>query len=813
MGPKTKAKTEKFLLGHPDSALREEFLQAHNLGQDEVDILPWSGPLQLPTIEQVLKLYFYLKEVKGKFNSHVSKSEVVNKVAKQVVRYWTMAGFDTVKMFDVVKNITKEVDKYEMLVKDKTKNSEGKVAKREQFKEDIKKLLDIASQSLEETLSKSKLLGKDDDCTRYRQDKGYTRKTEDLAFLIDQRGERKMIMGVRDESFEKRVVSNKERKEKEKAGVGVSSTSQDSKSGDHQPSDEIEEVDADYNGNSQDDDFELASGKQFKKKNTVLIELPKDILNSPDVCSMLDRTATTSRIAVGVISSVIKAGKIAGKDADLSHFTLSRSSLERKRVNNRSLVMEQVMEEFKEKKPEHAALHWDGKLIKNVTGVLQEHESILVSGAPYFVEGKLLSVTKLEDEDGNPTSTGEAQAQAVLEEIERWGLRDNVKALVFDTTASNSGVKKGATVRLMKELGRPVLFLACRHHVCELIAKSCWYALFEEDLGPENKFFSQIKNDWSSIEADSESDILTLDQDLDGRDEALKFCRELLKKKNKRNEAFIRDDYRELCELCMIMLGETPPSGKIVWRKPGACHKARFMAFGIYSLKALAFARQLNVDEETVECLKQFCAFLTTIYIPHFLASSVGVDAAVNDLNLHHKLSNLRSSHAQIADAALVVLRRHGWYLTPEVVIFSLFSDKISEDEKSRISCKLLTLRSSKPESYKLQKPKFPNIDNQTKLFDLITPESFKFFDILGLEFDWLATSPDKWEENESFKVAKNFVRTVKVVNDTAERGVKIAEDNATILTKDDAMRSMILQGVENNRSKYPDFKKITLNN
>ena len=46
---------------------------------------------------------------------------------------------------------------------------------------------------------------------------------------------------------------------------------------------------------------------------------------------------------------------------------------------------------------------------------------------PTFLEGKLLSVTKLEDEDGNPTSTGEAQAQAVLEEIERWELWDTEK--------------------------------------------------------------------------------------------------------------------------------------------------------------------------------------------------------------------------------------------------------------------------------------------------------------------------------------------------------------------------------------------------
>ena len=68
-----------------------------------------------------------------------------------------------------------------------------------------------------------------------------------------------------------------------------------------------------------------------------------------------------------------------------------------------------------------------------MTGTLQEQESILVSGAPHFIEGKLLSVSKLEDEKGNPTSTGEAQAAAVMEQLEVWGLKDNVKAFVFDT--------------------------------------------------------------------------------------------------------------------------------------------------------------------------------------------------------------------------------------------------------------------------------------------------------------------------------------------------------------------------------------------
>ena len=86
--------------------------------------------------------------------------------------------------------------------------------------------------------------------------------------------------------------------------------------------------------------------------------------------------------------------------------------------------------------------------------------------------------------------------------------------LARSLTASNSGVRKGATVRLMQGLGIPVFFLACRHHVSELMAKACWYAIFEADLSPDNQFFCVVKNDWKNFDTSSEAVIVTLDEDL-----------------------------------------------------------------------------------------------------------------------------------------------------------------------------------------------------------------------------------------------------------------------------------------------------------
>ena len=56
----------------------------------------------------------------------------------------------------------------------------------------------------------------------------------------------------------------------------------------------------------------------------------------------------------------------------------------------------------------------------------------------------------------------------------------------------------------------------------------------------------------------------------------------------------------------------------------------------------------------------------------------------------------------------------------------------------------------------------------------------------------------------------RTFVETVKVVNDPAERGVKMIEDFMNTV-KDEKQRQELLQVVENNRKKLASFKKSSL--
>ena len=168
-----------------------------------------------------------------------------------------------------------------------------------------------------------------------------------------------------------------------------------------------------------------------------------------------------------------------------------------------------------------------------------------------------------------------------------------------------------------------------------------------------------------------------------------------------------------------------------------------------------------------------------------------------------------------IRDAALKTLERHLWYLSDLTVPMALFSDKVDLDTKARMAAKLLALKKKKKKNttaQKLRKPKFPKIGPKTELYDLVTEESLEFFSIIKVDYNWLEQPVDSWKDNEDYKTAREFVHTVKTTNDLAERAIKTATDYSQILTKDEDTRRRIIQGVEDCRRTYPDFKKSTLN-
>ena len=122
------------------------------------------------------------------------------------------------------------------------------------------------------------------------------------------------------------------------------------------------------------------------------MEVPRDMFGSPELTSILDRTQISSRKAVGLAASILKT---AG--ADLRDFNISRRKVHTERDECRKVLATEAIKLFIASKPEHAAVHWDSKLIDDALGTKKERLAILVSGAPNYIEGKLLGVPSLED--------------------------------------------------------------------------------------------------------------------------------------------------------------------------------------------------------------------------------------------------------------------------------------------------------------------------------------------------------------------------------------------------------------------------------
>ena len=57
----------------------------------------------------------------------------------------------------------------------------------------------------------------------------------------------------------------------------------------------------------------------------------------------------------------------------------------------------------------------------------------------------------------------------------------------------------------------------------------------------------------------------------------------------------------------------------------------------------------------------------------------------------------------------------------------------------------------------------------------------------------------------------RGFARTVKLVNDVAERGVKMADDYSNCLTNDSEERKKLVMVVQNHRRAYPKLRKMDL--
>ncbi|XP_074112741.1 uncharacterized protein LOC141536250 isoform X2 [Cotesia typhae] len=280
----------------------------------------------------------------------------------------------------------------------------------------------------------------------------------------------------------------------------------------------------------------------------------KDVV-TPLLASTLDRANVTDRNATYIIAATLTSVGLDINDYNISHMTVHR-----KRESMRENVVKNLQNNLA---LDNCVLHWDGKIMpdnEEPGNVDRLAIVITASGQETFLEAPKIS-----------SGTGENQASVIVSKMRDWSVTDKVKALCFDTTATNTGVHNGSCVLIEQALKRELIYLPCRHHILELVLRSVFESYWPTSSGPNVPIFTRFKDKWSEI--DQQKYVAGIsDQGVFG---VIGDTKEqiLILLTNYSQISQPRGDYRELLELAFIFLGAIPPNG-VMFKRPGAVHHA-----------------------------------------------------------------------------------------------------------------------------------------------------------------------------------------------------------------------------------------------
>ncbi|KAL4097880.1 hypothetical protein QTP88_022583 [Uroleucon formosanum] len=477
----------------------------------------------------------------------------------------------------------------------------------------------------------------------------------------------------------------------------------------------------------------------------------------------LDKCKISDRDAVNLITACIEAVAL-----DTNDFAVNRTSIRNARQIFRKNNTSNIKSKFIDLNLNYGIVHWDSKILPTLVGKDKcDRLSVVITA---LKTEQLLGVLHLS------RGTGNEICSAVYDELENWGLLEKIQGFVFDTTASNSGRLNGACVLLEQKLGRNVLFLACRHHIFEITLQAVFIeAKFAPSSGPDIPLFKRFIDNWKNINKNEYSE-------------------------KRLQDCFPRDDYKEFLQLIVIFLGGKL-KGNVNFRQPGAYHLARWMAKGIYSLKMLLFKNQFKLTSTEEMSLKKISCFIIKCYAEVWFTAPNAIKAPINDILFIKKLYNYKNDDKKIAETALKKFINHLWYLSDECVAFSIFDNRVTIEQKRKMAIKLLMNDLEEYEQVREVKKKhslkiedIPNFIRQDLPVDLITYKSIQLLNRFNIQTNFLLLDPICWEENEEYKKEKEIIGSLKVVNDTAERHVKLMEEFNSKITKNEEQKQFLLQ-------------------
>ena len=285
---------------------------------------------------------------------------------------------------------------------------------------------------------------------------------------------------------------------------------------------------------------------------------------------------------------------------DVHDFILSRTTVWRQRIAGETQAAEKIYEKYQSllKDPlTYCVLQWDGKKIEYADGETHDRLCILLHTPPSG-RSEFIGAPR------TPNGTDTAQCEAILRYTDQWNVADRVIGMIWDTTASNTGRQKGSAILYEEALEHALLWITCRHHVSELHAHwadetvrvvhkgmlsswqhytaqlSVWCSYFlsvpqklgigihliswllnhyaislSTSTGPDDGLFARFKDHFGELDRE-DFHVWEWPQDL----QSMKATQAALVLEWAEDHcvtgSFSRADYRELCEVLTVVLGD-----------------------------------------------------------------------------------------------------------------------------------------------------------------------------------------------------------------------------------------------------------------
>lgn len=269
-----------------------------------------------------------------------------------------------------------------------------------------------------------------------------------------------------------------------------------------------------------------------------------------------------------------------------------------------------------------------------------------------------------------------------------------------------------------------------------------------------------------------------------------------------------RDDYKEIMQLCLLVLGH--PVKNYTFKCPGANHHARWMSKIIYSFKIFLFRKQFKLSQDELSHFRYLCLFASLIFVKAWIQCPLTSDSPRNDLCFFRLLQFYTVVNKTVSEIAVSKFENHLLYVGPELIVFSLFSNNVTPNEKRQILLNM-NKKDNGGEIRCIRLMGASDLDKKT-LPDLVGCQSLSTVKSLKLNLNFMNDlEPEKWCDSKDYKTAKSIVDDIKVVNDAAERALALITNYNETLTRKEDQKQLVIQVVGDNRKRIKNFKKQTL--